>query len=94
MVISEHNKIAFISCVEVAVAKESKVNYNLVNDKLDAYCKCSLEDCYDQPECVKTILKEVYDNKYQSVLEKIDSELSKLENIDLEKSQFLEFMRK
>ena len=93
MVISVENKLAFTSSVEVAVMNDSNNNYKLVNEKLDSFCKCSLQDCYDQPECVKTILKEVYKEKYDSLLDKIKLKLDYLEDLDSEIDQFIEFMK-
>jgi len=41
---------------------------------------CKITDCYDHPEYLKTVLKDVYKEDYHSVISQIRSYLGELEN--------------
>ncbi len=93
MPITDENKIAFMTCIEVALMRRNNVDYNTVVCKLDAKYQCSILDCYDRPEPLKAVLMEVYKGAYDSVLDAIELELEKLVDVDEEKENFLKFMR-
>ena len=93
MTITPEDKIAFMACVEVALMRRGNVDYNSVICKLDVQYSCTIPDCYDYPERLRTVLKEVYKNEYDSVLEEIQWELEKLVDVDPERDHFLKMLR-
>lgn len=86
------NKIAFMTCVEVVLMRRGNTNYNLVLAKLQSYHNSWIFECIDNPEHLRDILKEVYENDYYSVVEEIRMESDRLENIDEIKESFLKVM--
>ncbi|MGB9003487.1 MAG: hypothetical protein WCC52_06765, partial [Nitrosotalea sp.] len=56
----EQNKLAFVTCIEVVLMRRGNANYHLVMARLDSLYNCTVMDCYEHPEYLKTVLKEVY----------------------------------
>jgi hypothetical protein len=52
--------------------------YNLVLAKLKSLYDCTIRDCYEHPEYLKTVLKEVYKENYYSIVQEIRVELGDL----------------
>lgn len=77
---SEPSKIALISYVELVLMKNGDVNYHRVLAKLGSLYDCKIMDCYAHPEYLKTVLKDVYKEDYNSVISQIRSYLGELEN--------------
>ena len=88
----KHFKEDFMLSVEIVLMRKGDVNYNLVVAKLGALYNCSIVDCYDHPEYLRTVLKEVYKEDYNTILENIKIELDKLVDIEKEKAEFLKIM--
>ena len=78
---SEPYKTALISYVELVLMRRGDTNYHLVMARLDSLYGCKIMDCYDHPEYLKTVLKEVYKEDYDSVISQIHSYLGDLENV-------------
>ncbi|HEV2192971.1 MAG TPA: hypothetical protein VGR54_05045 [Nitrosopumilaceae archaeon] len=57
---------------------KSNTKYNLVVAKLNSLYDCSIRDCCENPEYLKTILKEVYKEDYNSIIEEIKLQLDEL----------------
>ena len=93
MGINRDNKVAFMTCVEVVLMRMSNINYNDVVCKLEVLYQCTILDCYDYPERLKVVLKKVYKNNYETVLEEIETEMEVLVDVDLQRENFLRFMR-
>lgn len=74
----EQHELALISCMEVVLMRRGNVNYNLVLAKLKSHYDCTIRDCYDHPEYLKTILREVYKEDYKSIINEIRLELGDL----------------
>jgi hypothetical protein len=74
----EQHKIALISCLEVVLMSKSNTKYNLVVAKLNSLYDCSIRDCCENPEYLRTILKEVYKEDYDSIIEEIKLHLDDL----------------
>ena len=74
----EQHKIALISCLEIVLMSKSNTKYNLVVAKLNSLYDCSIRDCCEKPEYLKTILKEVYKEDYNLIIEEIKSQLDDL----------------
>jgi hypothetical protein len=76
----EPYKIALISYVELVLMRRGDVNYHLVLAKLDSLYDCKITDCYDHPEYLKEVLKDVYKEEYHSLVSQIRSYLGELED--------------
>lgn len=74
----EQHKVALISCIEIVLMSKSNTKYNLVVAKLNSLYDCSIRDCCENPEYLKTILKEVYKEDYNSIIEEIKLQLDEL----------------
>ncbi len=81
MLDSEPYKLALISYVELVLMRRGDTNYHLVMARLDSLYDCKIMDCYDHPEYLKTVLKDVYKEDYDSVISQIKSYLGDLEDI-------------
>jgi hypothetical protein len=86
------HELALISCIEVVLMRRGNVNYNLVLAKLNSLYDCTIRDCYEHPEYLKTILREVYKEDYNSVIYEIRVELGDL--VVEEISDFLNILLK
>ena len=93
---SQQEKIgqSVVTCIEVALMRRGNANYNLVLAKLQSLYNCDIEDCVNNLEYLRIILKEVYTQDYHSVLEDIALELDTLETLEITdfKSEFYKFM--
>ncbi len=77
----EPYKSALISYVELVLMRRGDTNYHLVMARLESLYDCKIMDCYDHPEYLKTVLKDVYKEDYDSVISQIKSYLGDLEDI-------------
>ena len=81
---ADPNKLALVSCMELVLMKSGNENYHLVLAKLNSLYESGLKDCYDHPEYLRIILKEVYQNNYQSVIKEIKMFLDDLlQDVDI-----------
>jgi hypothetical protein len=91
MQFDEQRKIALISILEVVLMSKGNTKYNLVVAKLNSLYDCSIRDCCEKPEYLKTVLKDVYKEDYNSIIEEIKSHLGDLVN-EHDISDFLKIM--
>jgi hypothetical protein len=87
----EQHKIALISCIELVLMSRGNTKYNLVVCKLNSLYDCSIRDCCENPQYLKTVLKEVYKEDYNSIMEEIKLHLDDLVN-EKDISDFLKIM--
>lgn len=78
---SEPYKLALISYVELVLMRRGNANYHLVMARLDSLYGCKISDCYEHPEYLKTVLKDVYTEDYKSIIFQIKSYLAELANV-------------
>jgi hypothetical protein len=71
-------ELALFSCIEIVLMRRGNVNYNLVLAKLHAFYDCKIMDCYEHPEYLKTVLREVYEEDCNSIIHEIRLELGDL----------------
>ncbi|MBI3638774.1 MAG: hypothetical protein HY223_00480 [Thaumarchaeota archaeon] len=90
--IKEQNKLAFIGCIEVVIMRRNGANYHLVVAKLNTLYNCTIMDCYENPEYLRAVLKEVYKEDYNSIIEDIKLELDYLVDIEEQKAKFFKVM--
>jgi len=80
MQFDEQHKDALISSIEIVLMSGGNIKYNMTVAKLNSYYDCTLRDCYEHPEYLKTVLKEVYMKDYNSIIEEIKLRLRDLVN--------------
>ena len=66
----EQNKIALISCIELVLMNMGNTKYNLVIAKLSSY-NMTMRDSPKNLQYLKTILKDVYEDKYNHIINEI-----------------------
>jgi hypothetical protein len=76
--VGEPNKIALISCIEIVLMSRGNTKYNLVVAKLYSLYNCAVRECYEHQEYLKTVLKEVYKEDYNSIIDEIELQLGDL----------------
>jgi len=74
--------------LELVLLNQGDANYKSVLAKLHDRYDYGIEGCIDHPEYLKSVMKEVYENKYEYVLDAISLETKKLVNIDALKANF------
>jgi hypothetical protein len=92
--LEDENKIAFVTCIEVALMRRGNVKYNSVLAKLKARFDCGIDECLNHLDYLKTILEEVYKKDYDAVLDEISLEAEKLTDIDTIKTNFFKAMKR
>lgn len=90
---TKEDKIAFMSCIEIALMRKGNVQYNKVIAKLNASYDQSIIACYGNPEPLIVVLKQVYKQGYDSVLDAIELELERMIDMEKETHEFLKIMR-
>lgn len=58
--------------------RKSNVNYHTVQARLMAICNRNLIDCYEYPKYLRDVLKGVYKEDYNSIVDEIKLELGEL----------------
>jgi len=79
---NEQHKIALVASLEVVLMSMGNTEYNLVVAKLNALHNISIRDCYEHPEYLKPILKEVYEEDYDYIISEIKARLEELTSDD------------
>jgi hypothetical protein len=85
-------KIAFAICISVVLMRFGNTNYNLVQAKIQSNYNGGIYECLDHPEYLRKVLKEVYEEKYNSILEHIRFESDHLVDIADFKADFFRIM--
>lgn len=80
--LTKENKIAIAACIEKALMRRGDDNFNLVLSKLKNIYNCEISECTDNLGYLRMVLKEVYQQGYNSVLEDITWELEILDMDD------------
>ena len=82
-----------MSCIEMALMKKGGFNHNLVVAKLNSLYNTSIMKCYENPEYLRAVLKEVYKADYNSVIDLIKLVLDDVPDVEKEKAKFLQIMK-
>jgi len=85
-------KLAIMSCIETVLMRGKNTNYILITTKLNSLYNCTISDCYENPEYLRTVLKDVYKEDYHSIIDDIKLELGQLAEIEEEKAKFFKIM--
>ncbi len=78
---SEPYKLALISYVELVLMRRGNANYHLVLARLGSVYDCKISDCYEHPEYLKSVLKDVYKEEFNSIVSQIKSYLAELADV-------------
>lgn len=70
--------MALVSCIEMVLMMRGNANYHLIVAKLNSVYGCSILNCCDHPNYLLTVLKEVYPEEYDSIIDEIKSHLGEL----------------
>ena len=83
----DNNKILLKSLVSLSIEKTllgiGKPEYEKVVNKLKEDHKCSLPDCFDNPEYLKRVLCDLFGKSYDCILECIKENLAKFKSEEL-----------
>ena len=71
----DKNRTALALAIEVTLMKRGGDRYYHFVFKLRNSYNCEIIDCYDKPQYLKNVVKEVYGNEYDSIIEDIKLEL-------------------
>lgn len=77
---TEQHKMALVSCIEMVLMMRSNTKYHLIVARLHSLYDCSILDCYDHPDYLLAVLKEVYPEEYDSIIDEIRLHLDELAN--------------
>lgn len=92
MSFEEQHRSALMSCIEVVIMRRNGANYHLIQAKLDSLYGYKILDCYDHPEYLRTVLKEVYKEDYNSIIDEVKLELEQLVDMGKEIADFIKIM--
>lgn len=77
---NEQHKIALISSLELVLMSMGNTKYILTVCKLDTLYGITIRECYEHPEYLKSILKEVYKEDYDHIISEVKVHLDELVN--------------
>jgi len=72
---AESHKMALISTLEVVLMNMGNVKYLSTIAKLKTLYDIDIRECYDHPDYLKTVLKEVYTKDYEHIISEVKSRL-------------------
>lgn len=61
--------------VEIVLMRKGGPQYQLVLARLEKYYNCKIFDCFEHPDYLKMVLREVYGDEYKKIIEQIEWEL-------------------
>ncbi len=64
--------------VEVVLMRMSGPQYFLALSRLERDYECKIADCFDHPEYLKNVLKDVYGNSYDRILGDLEAEMGEI----------------
>ncbi len=88
---TEQYKIALVASLEIVLMSLSNTKYHLMVAKLNSIYDLTLGGCYEHPEYLKDVLKEVYPEDYDYIISEVKARLDELVN-EPELMKFFEVM--
>lgn len=79
--------------IEVVLMRTSGPQYFLTLSRLERDYECKIADCFEHPEYLKSVLKDVYEKSYVQILDDLEDELGELVS-EKEIKDFLNVLRK
>ena len=61
--------------VEVVLMRKGGPQYQLVLARLERDYQCKIFDCFEHPDYLRAVLRDVYGKEYGDIVDKIESEL-------------------
>ncbi|HEY8109353.1 MAG TPA: hypothetical protein VIG05_00605 [Candidatus Nitrosotenuis sp.] len=78
--------------IEVVLMRTNGPQYFLALSRLERDYECKIADCFEHPEYLKNVLKDVYENSYDRILDDLESELGEITS-EKEIKDFLSALR-
>ena len=78
--------------IEVVLMRTNGPQYFLALSRLERDYECKIADCFEHPEYLKNVLKDVYENSYDRILDDLESELGEITS-EKEIKDFLSVLR-
>ena len=76
---SDNDKVLVSLAIEKALLELGIASLEEVNNRLFDYYDCEISDCFEKPEYLKKVLKDLYGNSYTVILESIKKYLEKFD---------------
>lgn len=64
--------------IEVVLMRKGGPQYHLVLARLECDYDCKIYDCFEHPDYLKEVLKQVYGADYQTIVENLQVELGEI----------------
>ncbi len=64
--------------IEVVLMRAGGPQYFLILSRLERDYDCKIADCFEHPEYLKNVLKDVYENSYGGILDDLEAELGEI----------------
>ena len=88
---AKEHKIALVASLEIVLMSIGNTKYHLTVAKLRSLYDIDIRECYDHPEYLKTVLKEVYKEDYDYIIGEVKARLDELIN-EKDLAQFFKIM--
>ena len=76
---SDNDKVLVSLAIEKALLEFGITALGEVTNRLFDYYHCEISDCFEKPEYLKKVLKDLYGNSYTVILESIKKYLEKFD---------------
>ncbi len=86
------NKSMVVLSVEVVLMRKGGPQYHLTLARLERDYGCKIFDCFEHPDYLKAVLKDVYGSDYATMVDNLEAELGELVS-EKEVAGFLEVLR-
>ena len=72
------SRAALVLSIEIVLMRRGGPQYHQILAKLENYYDCKIFDCYEHPEYLSAVIKEVYPNDYHSIIQDFKIELDEM----------------
>ncbi len=79
--------------IEMVLMRTNGPQYFLTISRLERDYNCKIADCFEHPQYLKNVLKDVYENSYDKILGDLEMELGEIVS-EKEIQDFLDALRK
>lgn len=86
------NKSLVVLSVEVVLMRRGGPQYHLVLARLERDYGCKIYDCFEHPDYLKSVLKDVYGSDYKTIVDSLEGELGEIAS-EKDVASFLEALR-
>lgn len=71
-------RAAVVLSIEIVLMRKGGPQYHQVLARLERDYECKIFDCYEHPEYLRAVLREVYSNDYQMIVNDLIIELDEM----------------